>query len=74
MFVQTQLEVHTHQREVITGSFKMEVEWGVSIGGLVDSPEGLGVSENVFGTHESHHGPFHAHNGDLGRKSRRCSF
>lgn len=66
MLIQSQFEVHTHNRKVITLSRQGNIERRIAVSLFVESEDGLRVSEDVLRTDEASHGSLDAHDGRLG--------
>ena len=67
MLVETELEVHAHDRKIVALIGKHNFEWRdvIRLGGLELSEKGLGVTEDIFRSNESFHRSVHALDGDL---------
>jgi len=63
MFIETKLEMHAHNAEIIARVGEDNIERRVSLGGLVESPDSFRVSEDILGTNESLHSSLHADDG-----------
>lgn len=65
MLIESKLEVHAHDREVITFHAQIDVEGTVSLGGFIESEDCLRVSEDILGADKAFHGSSHAEDGCL---------
>jgi len=55
--------MHAHNAEIVTRVGEDDIERRVSLGGLVESPDSFGVSENILRADESLHSSLHADDG-----------
>jgi hypothetical protein len=71
MLIETKLEVHAHQSEVITTVGHVDIEGRVTLGRLVESEDSFRVTEDILRSNESVHGSLNAHkSGFSGETSR----
>lgn len=67
VLVETKLEMHTHDGEIVTRVRKDEIKGRVAVLGLLElTEESLGVAEDVTGAQESGHGALHGLDRHLG--------
>lgn len=65
MLIESQLEVHSHNGEIISVHRDNDIEGGISLGWLVQSEDGFRVSEDILGSNESVHGSLDAEESGL---------
>lgn len=63
MLIESKLEVHTHHSKIITLSSQYDVEWGISIGLLIETEDCFWISEDVGRSNESIHGSLYTLDG-----------
>mmetsp|Transcript_39361 Transcript_39361/g.35051 ORF Transcript_39361/g.35051 Transcript_39361/m.35051 type:complete len:274 (-) Transcript_39361:666-1487(-) len=73
MLIKTKLKVHTHNTEIITLIGEGNIEGRVTVGGLIESEDGLRVSEDILGANKSVHGSLHTEDGGFSRNGSRST-
>jgi len=65
MFVETELEMHAHNAEIITRVGEDNIERRFALGGFEESEDSFRVSEDILRADESLHSSLHADNGSF---------
>ncbi len=67
MLVETELEVHAHDRKIVTliGKHNIERRDVIRLSGFELSEKGLGVTEDIFRSNEPFHSTMYALDGNL---------